>query len=329
MNQELKDIESIENYLDNNLSDDARYEFEQRLARDQNFSELYKELRVLIDGIKYSGQRRRALYRNMQKIRSQMPARTPETALSAEALELVKNLDIKEGTPSADDTGHLAKEQASGKVVSIFNYKVLSAAATIALLLAAGIYYFSASPDTEALFAENFDSPYLVLENRYRLDRNAGEEAPEYIPGTASELLNYPAQELPQIMTVLDRVTNPQNFVDSLYAAYFAYGSEDFEQSANLFGPLTERLVGTERNNALFYLAQSSLMSGHPENAISALERLVRPESDYSRKDQALWYLGLAQLKLNKVEEAKETFARLSRLGTTYGENAVEILKKL
>jgi len=59
-----------------------------------------------------------------------------------------------------------------------------------------------------------------------------------------------------------------------------------------------------------FYLALSHLTSDAPKEAIPLLEELSKKES-FKLKEQAKWYLGLAFLKNNQPDEARDTFQSL------------------
>ena len=54
MENELKDIELIENYLDNLLSEEETANFRQKLNDNPDFAKLYDDLKWIIPGIKYT-----------------------------------------------------------------------------------------------------------------------------------------------------------------------------------------------------------------------------------------------------------------------------------
>lgn len=73
-------------------------------------------------------------------------------------------------------------------------------------------------------------------------------------------------------------------------------------------------------------LANSYLITGKIESAISSLENM----SDESAfRDQKYWYLGLANLKLNDIDKAKEHLVYLQTLSNYKKQEIKEILKAL
>jgi len=66
-----KDIEIIENYLEGKLSDQEVKDFDQRLTEDSDFNKLFKDIKILIEGIRFST--RKSVYDQLKIVEEKLP----------------------------------------------------------------------------------------------------------------------------------------------------------------------------------------------------------------------------------------------------------------
>ncbi|MEM7101628.1 MAG: tetratricopeptide repeat protein [Bacteroidota bacterium] len=81
-----------------------------------------------------------------------------------------------------------------------------------------------------------------------------------------------------------------------------------------------------------FYLGQCLLnIEGAEQNAVSALQKVLTANStDHDYTQQTEWYLGLAHLKNNEVEKAREMFREIAKSDEHYKNgDARKILERL
>jgi len=104
--------------------------------------------------------------------------------------------------------------------------------------------------------------------------------------------------------------------------AFRRYADDDFEGAIVLFESIEVKDEGTR-----FYLGMSHLAKGDAEKAIEVFQNLRREAADY--KTQIDWFLALALLKAERMDEARELLEELSASGTSYGERSRAILKAI
>lgn len=112
---------------------------------------------------------------------------------------------------------------------------------------------------------------------------------------------------------------------DPLGRALQQYRDKNYAQAL----PILERLTdgGNVSDSVLFYKGNVDLQLGRPQEAISALQR-IGPQSGFH--DEAQWYLALAHLQANEVEEARKIVSRINRKPThPYARQAGELARKL
>ena len=107
---------------------------------------------------------------------------------------------------------------------------------------------------------------------------------------------------------------------------YRLYESGEYQRANELF----EKLLPTEsgNNQLIFYNGLSYLNSGFTSKAIDNLSQVAGKE-DFLLSGTAYWYLGLAYLKENRIEEAIEAFTFLAEKENGYAARANEILDRL
>lgn len=106
--------------------------------------------------------------------------------------------------------------------------------------------------------------------------------------------------------------------------AFQAYENKEFKQAVALFSDLYKT---NQKEYALFYQAMSYLeIEGQTQEAVSLLKN-----TDWSKefKEKSLWYLALAQLKIQNTEEAKKSLQSLQDLGNYRQDQVKQLLDQL
>lgn len=108
--------------------------------------------------------------------------------------------------------------------------------------------------------------------------------------------------------------------------AFEAYEQEKYQKSKVLFHNIFDK---TKAEYALFYESQSYFALGETQKGIDILENASFTDNKYQFKTQQKWYLALAYLKLNKIENAKKYLYILAKSENIQQENASNLLKLL
>ena len=110
---------------------------------------------------------------------------------------------------------------------------------------------------------------------------------------------------------------------DPLVKAFQAYDNQDWQGAIDGF----EKILDQEENlMVLFYLGNAQLALSDSKSAIKTFERFLEISKDSIR--DAKWYLAMALLKEDRVDEALSTLQELIQ-DKQYGEDAKTILRKL
>ncbi len=111
---------------------------------------------------------------------------------------------------------------------------------------------------------------------------------------------------------------------DLLSRAFTAYESEDYNKALELFKELH-----TKQNDDYleFYEAIILMQLNRHEESIPLLKDYI--QNDGVLKDRAHWYLALAYLKLDKIEDCKTELQKLVQIGSFKKEAGEELLEKL
>ena len=111
----------------------------------------------------------------------------------------------------------------------------------------------------------------------------------------------------------------------SLIAIRF-YQEGNYESSYEILSNYLVKNYGDQ--TARFYFGMNSLELGKTELAINEFKQVEQDQSsEYSL--HARWYLSMALLKLNKIDEATGYLKNLAKEDNFYSEKALAILKKL
>ena len=111
---------------------------------------------------------------------------------------------------------------------------------------------------------------------------------------------------------------------DAFHIGLFYYNQRKYDSASIYF-----RMAGEQINNtpAKFYLAVSFLADTSSFQAIRILESLGSSENYF--KDQALWYLALAYIKIQESEKANQVLNQIIEKKSPYLGKAVELQKKI
>lgn len=246
---------TIQRYLDDEMDEDEKTDFEMKLHQMDSLRERVEEYQMIVEGIRYYGEKE---------------ARHKVLQLEAEAA---------------------AQEEKRHSIVTNWLYRGV-AASLLLLLIGAPIYWQQDEQRYARIFNKNFE-PYEVLGGTTRS------------ANTEKDLV------LPQ--------------------AFEAYYKGDYTEARELFivasGQEDRPYIWLYLGNA--YLAHDEDDKAIPEKAVEALEKvLAYPDVDLKTQWRTHWYLGLAHIKLNQEEEAKQHF-EIVQDTDEYGEEAKNILESI
>jgi TolA-binding protein len=103
------------------------------------------------------------------------------------------------------------------------------------------------------------------------------------------------------------------------------YKDGDYEGAASLFASISMR--DTSLISSRFFLGLAETARGNYTGAVTQLSAIASRPGDY--KKDALWYLGLAYLKLSDTKEASACFSSLAQSPGFYHGKAERILRRL
>lgn len=127
-------------------------------------------------------------------------------------------------------------------------------------------------------------------------------------------------QPYPNISTPLSRSDENGN------SPYYQYEKGDFQTALIGFQAIIKDNPDDE--SALFYAALSNMELSDFKNAIEKLKKVtVKDESKFTQA--ANWYLSLAYIHTNKLEQASEYLTKLAEGNDVYSKKAKKILKKI
>jgi tetratricopeptide (TPR) repeat protein len=108
--------------------------------------------------------------------------------------------------------------------------------------------------------------------------------------------------------------------------AFMAYNEGDYHTAAGYFKELLNSDDPMEKDNARLYLGNCYLSIG---SVAAAKETLLQISAQSHVADQAKWYLALAYLKSNDMEQAEKALRGLTDHPNSYQEKANKILRDL
>ncbi len=105
----------------------------------------------------------------------------------------------------------------------------------------------------------------------------------------------------------------------------FYYNTAQYDSAIDKF--ISGLEVRHDDQDLIFYLGSSYLAAGNHEKAIISFERLFEPGSKYY--SPARWYLALAYLGANDLDEARKIFEDIIAEGGFYAGKAGEIVERM
>lgn len=124
--------------------------------------------------------------------------------------------------------------------------------------------------------------------------------------------------------TIERQITRGDVTVDEKTTAFEAYARENYPDALRRFEALIHQQPADE---IIFYAGASALAAGNTEKAITYLTNVVQRKGPYQWRGQ--WYLSLAYLKANNVNDAKATLTLLCSQPNSYSNKAKIILNEL
>ncbi|WP_020530458.1 tetratricopeptide repeat protein [Flexithrix dorotheae] len=295
MENEENYIEFIENYLANKLSTDEVKEFESLRQSDDQFNKLFLDVKTILPGIRYST--RKELKGSLKSLGFNQYSNQDLEPF----LELADQVDLEEKygvkiSPKEGKQIQLKQESQNNRSFSLFTYKSMGIAASIALLIAA--YFIFSTPNSERLYNLAYNEigqgPYTYI--------NSDDENLTVVRGSESEKVE-----------------------DQIQKAYNAYSLGQYETSINSF---RELLSKAEDDKLKFYLGNAYLANNQPEESINIFKELLE-NNPGEFETRTKWYLGISFLKNGEIDEAKVVFMDLAKNGgDSYQEKAEKLLKE-
>jgi tetratricopeptide (TPR) repeat protein len=132
------------------------------------------------------------------------------------------------------------------------------------------------------------------------------------------------AQNFEPYANVIQPVVRGVNASDIKTEAFVAYESEDFELAETHF---TTLLNSTSDSFVLFYLANTKLALGKPQEAIPLLNFYMSTGGNLG--SQAQWYLALAHIQAGEQIQAKEVLQKIITFEGYGAEKAILLLEKI
>ncbi len=119
-----------------------------------------------------------------------------------------------------------------------------------------------------------------------------------------------------------------RNGVTSLSEGEMLFRKKQYDTALTVFKSYVSKNATQSNPQVLLYIGVTQLELDQNEAAIKSFKKLM--DSKTLDASKAYWYLSLAYLKINKVEEAKKQLQILSRNSQNYKyKEAKELLKKL
>ncbi len=128
---------------------------------------------------------------------------------------------------------------------------------------------------------------------------------------------------MPNIVSPIVRGTQQQ---DTVAMAFTAYEQMNYKKAEFLFSILYSQ---SKEPYALFYQGMCKLEMNDAKGCISLLESITWVNGRYLLADFSEWYLGLANLKVNKLPAAQKYLEAAAQQGKPYQSQASALLLKL
>ncbi len=261
-------IEKIDNYLQGKLSAVATKAFEQEMTQDAALSKAVAEQKELIAGMK--------AYEEKKKFLEMMQSIKQEKAPA-------KNLSVVQEKEAP-------KEAKTAKFFTL--RKALAMAASVALLIAAMVFFSQSDTNTNLLAQQNFEVyPDQLTARLEASGAVSGNEA--LVPMLAEAMTAYKSGDLVKAKQGLEAAkaaTTKRDYLTILtdfYLAQIALSEQQYEASINLLNPISKENGLPIESAVNWYLALAHLGKSEQETALNLLKKI--PTNDaFSAKAQTL-----------------------------------------
>ncbi len=249
MEKERNYESQIDAYLLGELLGAERSEFEQALAQDPELAQQVEEQRLLMEGLQFHGN-------------EQLRAR-------------LKNIHQQ-----AETTATETSEKTNAKVRRFPLRTLLTAAATLALLIIATLLLRTGPASGPEIFAQHYDAYSLSLTNRSEpgVDENLAQIDELYAQGNYEAILPLVRQVLP---------TRPNDPLLKMAGGIAALESKQYQEAIRYFQAIRQEPDSPLADQATWYLALTHLRQDSKNLARHLLEKLAsRPDADRHQEAQ-------------------------------------------
>lgn len=276
MDQEFKNLELFEAYESQTLDVAAQQEFEKRLTTDKNFKEEYELYQTLMGGIELEGD------------------------------ELLRN-ELSQVESKLKKEDFFALEEKQSKIIpmkkSSFSFgKMLSIAASLLLLLVAGMYFFSPNNVTPAEALAKFDhsakEKAFLSEQLNELESLGMADLERGKKDTLAQVLKlYDAGEYQTAYNLATSYINayPNDATAMYYAGMAKFQDVDYSTAAEWLSEAVKQKETAIFDRARWYLALTYTMLETTDgnlNATKLFNQIMNDtKSDY--KTEATWHLDI------------------------------------
>lgn len=349
----IESFERIEDYLNGNMNSEERTLFEADLTQDKDLAEAFVLYRSIEENMRSTHQEfsdENSLRQTLEELGAVYFA-APDSAPNIQTNEVLLSPVLKADNANDEDNGDgiiKRKERASTLPIWI---KVAVAASVIGIL-ALGIVWFLPQKSTELKTSKantNIPTNQVTTANKSQspvagttLDSTAFPSSvaavTEQNKGAQKDSLNV----LPKAKreTLFARYFKPdappEQHDEFLNDAVSFYRKEEYAKAAAEFDPVasTSTTRGETPDDATiifqarYYQALSYLALGNATKAITILKKAST--DNHLLRIKVQWYLALAYLKNNQVNEARHLLTRLAqRESRQYRQKAENLLKEL
>lgn len=293
--------ELIEQYLQGELPEPRRSEFQRRMAEDANFRREVRLQQKLVQSIQRSGiasvkEELKRIHREVEReLEEHTPPNATDNSSRADKFSLVDSKKSRPGGQWSDRWVWLMA--ASVAVVLVCTLPLLRKLRQPDYAAIAG-QYFNAYPNIAYVAKRDVQPVPSKLGATPELRGNQALPANGHRSATTSDSL--------------------------ARLAFAAYDQQHYGTSIRLF-----RTILRQQKNELvsFYLGVAYLGNQQPQASIASLENYLEHYRELA--PEARWYLSLAYLQLRQAEKARPLLQELSRSDNDYQSQAIEVLGKL
>jgi len=293
------DNEILDQYINGELSEEDKIEFDLVLENEPASHSLYKDHLNTIEGIEWAGAVD-AILETDDKLDQEGFFMEEDLLLG---IESAGEKEMRDAFLSVEENleneSFFESKKSTGRVIRLGRRQSLAIAASFALLLVAGWWLFLKAPTNEALYAD-FYNPYQDdLSEKIQLDLSE--------TGFADV---------------------EKTLLESMLSGLDLYEKENYHEAIDVFARIENDNPGNRYTlETRMYHAMSLLALGETDSCIEKLQQLV-PLLDGKMNSQASYYLALAYLKQNETDKAKKILNSLIS-DEVLGESAKKLISKI